>query len=51
MDAKPDVFAHNLETVRRLTPSVRDKRASYDQSLAFSLTPSDARPSATRRRR
>lgn len=33
MDAKPDVFAHNLETVRRLTPSVRDKRATYDQSL------------------
>ncbi|MGC1381325.1 MAG: lipoyl synthase [Candidatus Baltobacteraceae bacterium] len=33
LDAKPDVFAHNLETVRRLTPSVRDKRASYDQSL------------------
>jgi lipoyl synthase len=33
MDAKPDVFAHNLETVRRLTPSVRDKRAAYDQSL------------------
>jgi lipoyl synthase len=34
LDAKPDVFAHNLETVRRLTPSVRDKRAVYDQSLA-----------------
>ncbi len=34
MDAAPDVFAHNLETVRRLTPSVRDKRATYDQSLA-----------------
>lgn len=33
MDAHPDVFAHNLETVRRLTPTVRDKRASYDQSL------------------
>jgi lipoic acid synthetase len=33
VDAKPDVFAHNLETVRRLTPSVRDKRAGYDQSL------------------
>ncbi len=33
MDAHPDVFAHNLETVRRLTPSVRDKRAAYDQSL------------------
>src|SRR5579862_1125191 len=34
LDAKPDVFAHNLETVRRLTPAVRDKRAGYDQSLA-----------------
>ncbi len=33
MDAHPDVFAHNLETVRRLTPSVRDKRATYEQSL------------------
>jgi lipoic acid synthetase len=33
LDAKPDVFAHNLETVRRLTPRVRDKRANYDQSL------------------
>jgi len=29
-----DVFAHNLETVRRLTPRVRDPRAGYDQSLA-----------------
>ncbi|MBN8279821.1 MAG: lipoyl synthase [Gammaproteobacteria bacterium] len=28
-----DVFAHNLETVRRLTPDVRDPRAGYDQSL------------------
>jgi lipoic acid synthetase len=35
MDARPDVFAHNLETVRRLTPSVRDKRATFDQSLAI----------------
>jgi lipoic acid synthetase len=33
LDAKPDVFAHNLEAVRRLTPRVRDKRAKYDQSL------------------
>ena len=33
MDAGPDVFAHNLETVARLTPSVRDKRAKYVQSL------------------
>lgn len=28
------VFAHNVETVRRLTPAVRDPRAAYDQSLA-----------------
>ncbi|HLF15859.1 MAG TPA: lipoyl synthase [Candidatus Thermoplasmatota archaeon] len=31
--AKPDVVAHNVETVRRLTPAVRDRRAEYDQSL------------------
>jgi len=28
-----DVFAHNIETVRRLTPTVRDHRATYDQTL------------------
>ncbi len=33
MDARPEVFAHNLESVRRLTPHVRDRRATYDQSL------------------
>ena len=33
IDARPEVFAHNLETVRRLTPSVRDRRATYDQTL------------------
>jgi len=32
--AGPDVFANNLETVRRLTPRVRDARAGYDQTLA-----------------
>ena len=31
--AKPDVFAHNVETVERLTPKVRDPRATYQQSL------------------
>ncbi|MCB0403191.1 MAG: lipoyl synthase [Bdellovibrionales bacterium] len=31
--ARPDVIAHNLETVKRLTPTVRDKRATYEQSL------------------
>jgi lipoic acid synthetase len=32
--ARPDVFANNIETVRRLTPLVRDARAGYDQTLA-----------------
>jgi len=31
--AKPAVVAHNLETVERLTPSVRDRRAGYAKSL------------------
>ncbi|HET8722656.1 MAG TPA: lipoyl synthase [Anaeromyxobacteraceae bacterium] len=31
--AGPDVFANNVETVRRLTPAVRDGRAGYDQTL------------------
>ena len=30
--ARPDIFNHNVETVRRLTPSVRH-RATYDRSL------------------
>ena len=34
IESKPNVIAHNIETVRRLTPSVRDLRAGYDQSLA-----------------
>jgi len=29
-----DVYAHNLETVEDLTPFVRDRRATYRQSLA-----------------
>ncbi|MFA5943937.1 MAG: lipoyl synthase [Candidatus Thermoplasmatota archaeon] len=33
--AGPDVVAHNIESVRRLTPLVRDRRAAYDQSLAI----------------
>jgi lipoyl synthase len=34
LDAGPEVLAHNLETVERLQSTVRDKRASYRQSLA-----------------
>ena len=33
LDAKPDVIAHNIETVRELTPIIRDKRTNYDLSL------------------
>lgn len=32
MDAKPDIFNHNIETVRSLTPRVR-ARATYDRTL------------------
>lgn len=31
--ARPAVLAHNVETVPRLTPSVRDPRAGFEQSL------------------
>jgi lipoic acid synthetase len=31
--ARPHVVAHNVETVERLTPSVRDRRATWKQSL------------------
>jgi lipoyl synthase len=32
--ARPDVYAHNIETVERLTKGVRDRRATYRQSLS-----------------
>ncbi|MCH6586551.1 MAG: lipoyl synthase [Thaumarchaeota archaeon] len=31
--AKPNVIGHNVETVKRLSPSIRDLRANYKQSL------------------
>jgi lipoyl synthase len=31
--SKPEVISHNIETVIRLTPKVRDARASYQQSI------------------
>ncbi len=34
IDSGLEVFAQNVETVRRLTHPVRDPRASYDQTLA-----------------
>lgn len=34
VDAKPEVIAHNIETVERLQRKVRDPRANYKQSLS-----------------
>ena len=33
VNAKPHVISHNLETVERLSPTVRDPKADYNQSL------------------
>jgi lipoyl synthase len=33
VDARPDVWAHNIEVVRRLQRTIRDVRCSYDRSL------------------
>ncbi len=32
--SRPDVYAHNIEVVRRLTPRIRDQRCRYETSLA-----------------
>jgi lipoyl synthase len=50
VEGGPDVFAHNVETVRRLTRTVRDARCSYDQSLAV-LRRAKARAGAAGERR
>ena len=31
--SRPDVIGHNIETVERLSPEIRDRRAGYRQSL------------------
>ncbi|MGB9721274.1 MAG: lipoyl synthase [bacterium] len=33
IDVRPFIIGHNLETVRRLTPYIRDRRCSYENSL------------------
>ena len=45
LSARPHIFNHNLETVRRLTPSVRS-RATYDRSLSVLTTVKQRRGSA-----
>ncbi|CAK1578860.1 unnamed protein product [Parnassius mnemosyne] len=39
-----DVFAHNIETVERLTPFVRDRRAGYRQTLKVLETAKEVNP-------
>ncbi len=34
VDGGPDVFAHNIEVVKRLQRPIRDARSSYEQSMA-----------------
>lgn len=34
IEAGPEVIAHNVETIKRLTPRVRDRRAGYAQSMS-----------------
>lgn len=43
-ECAPQVFAHNIETVERLTPRVRDARANYRQSLAVLANFKQLRP-------
>ncbi|MBI2143011.1 lipoyl synthase [Candidatus Woesearchaeota archaeon] len=44
VDANPDVFDHNIETVRRLQRKVRDPRAGYEQSLSVLAAVKDINP-------
>ena len=45
VDSGPDIVAHNLETIRRLTPAVRS-HSDYDRSLGFLRTVKDLSPEA-----
>ncbi len=44
LDAGVEVYAQNLETVRRLTHPVRDPRAGYDQTLSVLAYAKKSRP-------
>ncbi|MGH7328176.1 MAG: lipoyl synthase, partial [Polyangiaceae bacterium] len=45
IDAKPDVWAHNIEVVRRLQRTIRDVRCSYEKSLDVLKSVKDRDPS------
>jgi lipoic acid synthetase len=42
--ARPFVLGHNVETVKRLTPFIRDRRCTYDRSLAVLKTAKELDP-------
>jgi lipoic acid synthetase len=44
LDARPEVFAHNVEVPRRLTPIIRDPRCAYDRSLDVLRHAKDSAP-------
>jgi len=43
-NARPDVFGHNIETVKKLQRKARDVRASYEQSLSVLAAAKNMRP-------
>ena len=47
VEAGPDVFGHNIETVERLSPGVRDPRADYRRSLEVLATVKRLAPKMT----
>ncbi|XP_050521029.1 lipoyl synthase, mitochondrial [Daktulosphaira vitifoliae] len=44
VDSGLDVFAHNVETVEKLTPFVRDRRANYRQSMSVLRSAKELNP-------
>jgi lipoic acid synthetase len=44
VDARPDVWAHNIEVVKRLQRTIRDVRCGYEQSLAVLARAKDRSP-------
>jgi lipoic acid synthetase len=47
VDATPDVWAHNIEVVRRLQRTIRDVRCSYEQSLRVLRRAKERAPAIT----
>jgi len=43
LDSKPDVFSHNIETVRRLSKNIRSRNTSYNTSLSVLKEASSSR--------